>query len=412
MRIVIDMQGAQSESRFRGIGRYSLSLALAIARNAGEHEIWLALNASLPESILDIKEAFRDLIPQEHICVFEVPSDVAENNPTNEKAARTAELIREYFLEQLSPDVVLVTSLFEGYVDNAVTSVGKLPSAVQTAVVLYDLIPYMHQDKYLSDSNQYNYYMRKIDSLKNANLLLSISESSKSEAIDILGVNQSTVTNISTAVDDIFKPLNLSIEEKNILHKKYNITRKMVMYAPGGFDERKNFDGLIHAYALLSKKLRETHQLVIVSKIQDRDRYVLSKIAKNAGLEEDELIMTGYVSDEDLIALYNTATLFVFPSLHEGFGLPALEAMSCGAPAIGSNKTSIPEVIGCEDALFDPKSIKSISEKIEKVLIDIEFKNRLLHSQQEHKKIFSWDNSAKKVLEILTKTVPSKKNLF
>lgn len=398
MRIVIDMQGAQSESRFRGIGRYSMALALAIARNAGEHEIWLVLNASFPESIEHIRHAFKGLIPQEHIRVFEVPLAVAEENPNNTVNARVAELIREYFLEQLNPDTILLTSLFEGYIDNAVTSIGNF-SSTPTAVILYDLIPYLDQKKYLPEKYQHDYYMRKIESLKNANLLLSISESSKKEGLESLHIEESKIQNISTAVDESFCPLNLSEKKMQSLHDKYSITRKMIMYAPGGFDVRKNFDGLIEAYGMLAKEIRKEHQLVIVSKIQDGDRHNLQHLAKNFGLSEDELVLTGYVPDKDLIALYSTATLFVFPSKHEGFGLPALEAMSCGAPVIGSNTTSIPEVIGLEEALFDPKSPSSISTKIEQVLTDEDFRNNLIYKQQEHRKIFSWDKSAKKALK-------------
>ncbi|PLY13229.1 MAG: hypothetical protein C0628_07020 [Sulfurimonas sp.] len=145
MRIVIDLQGAQTESRFRGIGRYSLSLAKAIARNAGEHEIWLALNGAFGESVLSLRDEFRDLIPQERIRVFEVPLPVAEHDPANSNRARVAEIIREYFLEQLNPDVVLLTSLFEGFLDDAVTSVGRFAKSYKTATILYDLIPYMDE---------------------------------------------------------------------------------------------------------------------------------------------------------------------------------------------------------------------------------------------------------------------------
>lgn len=401
MRIVIDLQGAQTESRFRGIGRYSLSLTKAIARNAGEHEIWLALNRAFTGSVLSLRDEFEGLIPQERIRVFEVPLPVAEHESANSNRARVSELIRECFLEQLNPDVVLVTSLFEGYVDDAVTSVGMFAKSYKTAVILYDLIPYMNEERYLPSNIQREYYHKKINSLQKADMLLAISEASKKECENVLDLSPNIVTNISTAVDETFAPANISVDEKNILFSKYGITKKMVMYAPGGFDIRKNFENLIIAYSKLSNEIRDTHQLVIVSKVQEGDRYNLENIAKNAGLKNEELIITGYVSDDELIAFYSTCTLFVFPSLHEGFGLPALEAMACGAAVIGSNTTSVPEVIGYEKALFDPKSVDSISDKIREALENEMFLKELQAHSLAQSKRFSWDESAKRAIETM-----------
>lgn len=404
MKIVIDLQGAQTESRFRGIGRYSLSLAKAIARNADEHEIWLALNGAFKESVLSLRDEFRDLIPQERIRVFEVPLPVAEHDPANSNRARVAEIIREYFLEQLNPDVVLLTSLFEGFLDDAVTSVGRFAKSYKTATILYDLIPYMDEERYLPPSIQKEYYHKKIESLKKADMLLSISEASKKECENELHIPSENIVNISTAVDETFSPVNLSTDEKDALFAKYGITKKMVMYAPGGFDIRKNFENLIIAYSKLPQHLRDTHQLVIVSKVDEGNRQNLENIAKKAGLAKDELIITGYVSDEELIAFYSICTLFVFPSLHEGFGLPVLEAMACGAAVIGSNTTSVPEVIGYEKALFDPNSVESIAHKMQEVLENKAFLQELqTHASQQCKR-FSWDESAKRAMAFLDTT--------
>ncbi|PLY13230.1 MAG: hypothetical protein C0628_07025 [Sulfurimonas sp.] len=234
-------------------------------------------------------------------------------------------------------------------------------------------------------------------------MLLSISEASKKECENALHIPSQKIINISTAVDETFTSANLSTDEKDALFAKYGITKKMVMYAPGGFDIRKNFENLIIAFSKLPNKIRDTHQLVIVSKVQDGDRQNLENIAKKAGLEKDELIITGYVSDEELIALYSTCTLFVFPSLHEGFGLPVLEAMACGAAVIGSNTTSVPEVIGLEKALFDPKSVNSISDKIRAGLENEIFLEELKKHALVQSKIFSWDESAKKSIKLIEK---------
>lgn len=401
MRIVIDLQGAQTDSRFRGIGRYSLSLALAMARNAGEHEIWLVLNGGLPAAIPDIRRAFEGLIPKERIRVFDIPSPLAEHDKGNAWRARAAEKIREYFIDALRPDAVLVTSLFEGYVDDGVASVGSFTDGSQTAVILYDLIPLLNPDKYLPGAQQRDYYYRKIASLKNAGLLLAISDYSRQEALETLGLQPDRVVSISTAVDERFKPGERSEQQISELRGRFGISRKMVMYAPGGFDARKNIDGLLAAYAMLPAAVRKEHQLVIASKLGETERFHLEQLRKQAGLSPDELVLTGYVQDDDLGALYSAATLFVFPSKHEGFGLPALEAMACGAPVIGSNRTSIPEVIGREDALFDPLSPQSIADKMTEVLCNESTREALREHGLTHSKKFSWDASAVRALRAL-----------
>ncbi len=408
MRILVDLQGAQTESRFRGIGRYSLSLALAMARNVGEHEIWLTVSAAFPESVLTIRHAFEGLIPQEHIRVFEVPTPIAEVNSANAWRARAAEKIREHFLQQLKPDVVHVSSLFEGYIDDAVTSVGAFTLGINTAVTLYDLIPLLDQETYLPTDTQRDYYFRKVQSLKNARLLLAISESSRCEAINALQLAEDRIVNISSAIDDSFHPIALSEVRTQQLRRCYGIQRKMVMSAPGGFDQRKNLDGLIDAYALLPSELRASHQLVIVSKISDGDRANLQRLRKQAGLAEDELVLTGYVSDDDLVSLYNLATLFVFPSKYEGFGLPALEAMACGTPTIGSNGSSVPEVIGWDDALFDPASEQSIANKMAQVLTDGGLRGQLRKHGLQQAKSFSWMASAKRAISVFESQQPSR----
>ncbi len=115
MRIVIDMQGAQTKSRHRGIGRYTMLFAQAIVRNRGKNEVFLALNGLFPETIEEIRAAFDGLMPQDHIRVWQAPGPVCDNVPSNATRREVAEIIREGFLASLKPDVVHISSLFEGH---------------------------------------------------------------------------------------------------------------------------------------------------------------------------------------------------------------------------------------------------------------------------------------------------------
>jgi glycosyltransferase involved in cell wall biosynthesis len=208
------------------------------------------------------------------------------------------------------------------------------------------------------------------------------------------------VVNISSAVDDIFRPDQLAPEQRRAALTPLGLSRPFIMYT-GGIDYRKNIEGLIEAFAMLPGALRRQYQLAVVCGIQDTDRFRLRRLAARLRLAEDELVLTGYVSDADLVTLYNSTALFVFPSLHEGFGLPALEAMACGAPVIGSNCSSIPEVIGRADALFDPRSDASIAAKLEQVLTDDAFRAELERYGPEQAMKFSWDASAVRALRAI-----------
>lgn len=398
MRLVIDMQGAQSDSRFRGIGRYTISIVQALLRRAApHHEVLLAVNAQMPESIWSIRSAFDGLLSPQRIRVFDVPAQPDHGGWDNE----ASEPIREAFLASLKPDVVLVTSVIEGYWNKAVTSIGRSGIPIRTAAILYDLIPFLHPEKYITSPQLADYLSRKKASLKAADLLLAISSSSRQEALDHLGMDDDQVVNISASIDAGFAPVACPAPEKERLLKHFGIDRKYILYAPGGFDPRKNFARLIEAYSLMPEHLRADYQLVIVSKLGDDSRRALLAWRDQYRLASDELVLTGYVPDQDLIALYSFTNLFVFPSLHEGFGLPVLEAMACGAPVIGSNCTSVPEVIGWEEALFDPLSVASIRNKLVQALTDKRFWSQLKQRSLVQAAQFSWDGCADRAWQAL-----------
>ena len=396
MRIVMDMQGAQTESRFRGIGRYTLSLAQAIVRNRGEHEVLLALNGLFPDTIEPIRASFDGLLPQDNIRVWYAPGPVRECESGNTWRREAAEHIREAFLASLQPDVMLICSLFEGYVDDAVTSVGRFDQNTPTVVALYDLIPLSTPDQYHHPFYE-GYYLRKIEHLKRANAWLGISEFSAKEVEETLGLAKAAVYNISIASDPQFRKVLVSADVKQAFYQRFGLAKPFVMYS-AGTDGRTNLHRLIRGYAQLAPQVRSAHQLALVGAISEVEVQTLETIAKSAGLRDNELVLTGHVSDEDLVQLYNLCKLFVFPSWHEGFGLPALDAMSCGAPVISANTSSLSELVGLDEALFDPYSEQSISAKIGHALTDDVFRARLVHHGVQQGKMFSWHESARRAI--------------
>jgi glycosyltransferase involved in cell wall biosynthesis len=400
MRLVIDMQGTQTESRHRGIGRYSLSLSREMVRLRGQHEVILALNGLFPETIESVRAAFDSLLPQENIRVWEAAGPVHAADVSNASRRRSAEIIREAFFAGIQPDIVLITSLFEGLGDNAVSSIGSFSNQLPTAVILYDLIPLIYAGVYLPDPATQCWYHGKIDHMRRAHLLLSISASSKKEALDYLGFPVEKVVDISTACDSHFQPEALNEVDWIRLRKQYGFVRPFVLYT-GNMDHRKNIEGLIRAYARIPISVRASYQLAVICPAPEPARQRLMQVAARQGLGNDELVLTGSVSEDDLLRLYNACTLFVFPSWHEGFGLPILEAMACGRAVIGSNTSSIPEVIGREDALFDPFDDQAISSKMFEVLTNDDLRSELARSGLQRARDFSWERTARRAWQAL-----------
>lgn len=382
-----------------------MSIAKAIAKAGRNHEILIALNGLLPDAQDAIRSELSSVLPANSVKVWSGVGPVREIDTANHWRCQVSERIRESFLASLQPDVILVTSLFEGLGDDAVCSVDLLGHGIPTAVVLYDLIPLINPDEHFRSSVRHRkWYQRKIQSLKRSKILLAISESSRREALSTGFFNENSVRNISTGCNEEFGVQQIKLEEREELWRTLRISRPFVMYT-GGADERKNLHRLIESYAALPQNIRQKHQLVFVGKMPSGNIESFSTTAKRCGLTEGEFIITGYVEDRQLIQLYNTCKLFVFPSTHEGFGIPPLEAMRCGAPVITSNATSLPEVVGLHEAQFDPLSTIAMTEALERALTDEVFITRLKEHGCKQQHLFSWKRSADAALDALEEMV-------
>ena len=166
----------------------------------------------------------------------------------------------------------------------------------------------------------------------------------------------------------------------------------------GGDDARKNMEGTIRAYARVPARLRREHQLVIACRIGSLRRFELRTFAASLGIESDEIELTGFVSEEELAALYRSCGLFIFPSLYEGAGLPILEAMSCDAPVAASNSSSIPELLGDLKATFDPADPADIARCLTEVLDDPGALDRLRERSRRRLGVYTWERVVRKSL--------------
>ncbi|WP_068094691.1 glycosyltransferase [Novosphingobium rosa] len=411
MRLLFDLQGIQNLSRGRGIGRYVLNLFQAIAAR-DDVEVFALLNGSLTANLDDARDLARAAVGDANILIFPGMTDTMPHNEPMKQRRRLCEAAYEAFVESAGCDALLVGSLFEGFDDQTVVSLKSHSSNVVKSAVLYDLIPLIEKEKYLGFHLAHDWYFDRVEHLVEADLLLAISGSSRQEGIQHLGVAPDACINVGTATDrNVFYP-DVPATRKELA--ALNIVKPFLMHT-SAFDERKNFEGLIEAFALLPKSLQSQYQLVLVGGSNEDAVMRIRHHAAKHGLGDQDVIFPGYVTDSDLAKLYRSCSLFVFPSFHEGFGLPALEAMSCGCPAIGSNLTSIPEVIGSKDLLFDPHDASNMASLIEKILTDSACRDSAVRHAETHSRTFSWEGVADRVVNALKKAFaerPARRRAF
>lgn len=391
MHLLIDLQSCQSGSRLGGIGRYSLELAKSMALKNRGHRVSILLNSALG-FVNEVRNEFLGVVEQADIFVLSLPENISYINSTS--AMRIAsELLREHAIRLLDPDLLHISSYVEGYAENVVTSLHGLFPADRTAVTIYDLIPLVEEETYLADARVKLHYLSKVEGLKNAGAALAISDYSMREAIQYLGLKNSNVANISSGIDTKFSNLRVDSKLFHKLRVEHGITGKYFLFT-GSFDKRKNHKTLIEAYSLLARNVISNYQLVIAGNGWPGVYEELKAIARQNELEEGHVIFTGRVTDNELAELYRNASLLVFPSFREGFGLPVVEAMSMGTPAIASNTTSLPEVVGWVEAMFDPNDAKDISSLMAKFVEDKEFALKLRKHANLQANKFTWTKSA------------------
>ncbi|MEE8494258.1 MAG: glycosyltransferase family 1 protein [Nitrospirales bacterium] len=227
-----------------------------------------------------------------------------------------------------------------------------------------------------------------------ATAIIADSEYSKRTILKRLGVDAAKVSVIPDALGAEFKPTPLPDD----VRARYGIDRPYILYV-GNFKPHKNLPRLLQAYAKLPDSLRGSHRLVLAGGDHTHQQE-LERLARTLEVA-DSVLFPGLIAGPDLPALYSGSALFILPSLEEGFGLPAVEAMACGAPVVASNRAAIPEVVESAAILFDPEDSAAIADAMVQVLSMTELQETLRQRGLARAREFSPDRTSGRVLALL-----------
>lgn len=273
-------------------------------------------------------------------------------------------------------------------------------------VTIHDLIPYI-----LPETVGRGYLERFLRDMpliiNNSKAILTVSEYSKKDILKFFpSIDKNKIFVTPLAANSSYKPIDKNLCTE-FIKNKYNIDFPFILYI-GGFSTRKNVKELIIAFNKIHKSLKKDYKLVLCGSIRD-EGIKLQNLCKELFID-NKVIFTGFVPDEDLPIFYNSADLFIYPSLYEGFGLPPLEAMSCSTPVITSNLTSIPEVTGDCAVLINPFNKDELAEALINLLNCPDLLKE--YGEKGYKKSldFTWKNTATLTLNAYETTLQNNNN--
>jgi len=261
---------------------------------------------------------------------------------------------------------------------------------------IHDLTPLISNEWFLKeDSRKFKFIIKK--TTERADKIIADSNSTKKDIIEFFNYPKENIEVVYLASDEIYKPVE-NKEEIEETRKKYGISKKYILFV-GTIEPRKNLIRLLSVFEKLKNKFKE-YQLVIVGQVGWMSEKFFEKLKNLPENVKKDIILTGYIPKKDMVYLYNGCELFIYPSLYEGFGIPVLEAMSCGVPVITSNTSSLPEVGGDACIYVNPSDEEDILYKIEKVLNSEELKKEMREKGLERAKLFSWKKTAENTLKV------------
>ena len=373
MRIILN--GWFTDQPHTGSGQYTRQLLKHLPQIAPQHQYTLVVPHKNSFQIIDIT-ADTDF---QHLA-------------SNIQSPRRASNFRKLLFEQsIMPRAA---QAYEADVLHVPYWASPLRSSVPIVVTIHDIIPLI-LPQYRGGAFVRAYTQLVSATARGATLILTDSNASHSDIVQHLRIPADRVRTIYLAADAEFSDHQDPIGTA-ALRRNYDLPDEYVLYL-GGFDARKNIETLLQVYTWAQDVLGEDYPLVVAGNLPDRhdaffhDPRIIAKQIK----VENVVRFIGRVAEEDKVALYQQARAFLYPTLYEGFGLPALEALTCGVPVVGSNASSVPEIVGDAGILVDPQDARSMAGALIAVCTDEALHTELSERALQQAKKFSWEQCAR-----------------
>jgi glycosyltransferase involved in cell wall biosynthesis len=368
MKIAIDL--TQIPAQLTGVGFYMENLVKALNELHDDNEYYLFLKPSALATFQVPSQRFKYIIVPKRPYIFRVLWE---------------QFVLPLYLLFMKIDILhsphYTTPLFGWWFKRVVT----FPD------MTFFLFPEMHQRWKVS----YFQTMTKL-SARFADRIISISHSTTQDIVNKLGVPVEKVATTQLAVSPKYQP-GLDKRYVAAVKTKYNLPLEYILFV-GTIEPRKNIIGLVRAYFALPQAIKDRFSLVIVGKKGWHYQELFFKV-KNSS-DRSKIVFPGYVTEDDLPAIYGGASLFVYPSFYEGFGIPVLEALACGVPTITSNLSSMPEVAGNAGLLFDPNNVEELTKAMMLVLNEPARAKKMIDMGLNQAAAFSWKKCAQETLAV------------
>ncbi len=374
MRIAVDARSLEEEIR-TGVARYLSNILRELALLETEDDFLLLFQNKVADDAILSQKCF-------HKRLVKVPFPPRKKVPWEQ-------IWLPRYLQRIDVDLLFSPSYS-----------APIFSPVETVVTVHD-ITYEVNPKWFHPKERIKMRTLTRVAAKRADHIIAVSESTKRDLVDYYKISSDKISVIYEASNEKFKP---AVVERNRIVNKYKLNNNFFLYV-GSFFARRNIPVLIEAFQYVREEVPDV-ELLLIGQDRSYPPLKLNQLLTGKGLNE-KVKWIEYVSEADLVTLYNLASAFVYPSSYEGFGLPVLEAMSCGTPVITGDRSSLPEVVGKSGLLVEPTDARAFAAAMIGILKNEELRRNLSEKGMERAKKFSWRRAAEETLEVFKRVAES-----